>query len=297
MKKPMKALLLTAALLSLPSIAHAAPVRGHDGVTVNVPNPRRVVALNATTLELIARLGRLNTVVGRDVTGTFPANDIASVGHWAQLPAEGIISLRPDLVIGTADNFSTPTNATTLQQLRAAGVPVLVLPPSDSGGMGGLLTRVDMLSAVYDLPRVSQSLRSTLQAQLAVLQNMRLNRKPRVVFLYAHSASDASIYGRGSAASLLIEMAGGENVAPFEGTRALTAEALIGLAPDVIIMLQRGLDAVGGKEGALRMPGVAQTPAGRAGRIYTTDNSIRWIGPRFPAFALALRQAWQKELR
>lgn len=288
------ALSLSLALALLPA-ASAASVQGADGVTVNVSNPKRVVALNGTTVELIHRLGKQNTIVGRDVTGTYPANKVPSVGHWAQLPAEGIISLRPDLVIGTADNFATPRNTTVVQQLRAAGVKVLVLPASNTGGLDGVKSRLNLLSQVYGVPSAANALTKSFDTTLAAVRANKPKAAPRVVFLYAHSPSDASIYGTEGGANELIELAGGKNVAPFKDVKALTPEALVAMNPDAIIMLNRGLESVGGVEGALKMPGVAQTNAGRNKRIYTVDDSIRWIGPRLPEFALGLAREWKKD--
>lgn len=293
MHKSFKLALTFGLLLAAP--ASAATVRGADGVPVTVSKPKRVVALNGTTVELIYKLGQQKTIVGTDVTGTFPANKIPSVGHWAQLPAEGIISLKPDLVVGTADNFATPRNTTVVAQLRAAGIKVLVLPASDSGGLDGVKTRLNLLAQVYGVPSVANSLTRNFGTQLAALKANKPKKAPRVIFLYAHSSSDATIYGTDGGANELIELAGGKNVAPFKDTKALTAEALVALNPDAIVMLSRGLESVGGVAGALKMPGVAQTNAGRKGRIYAVDDSIRWIGPRLPEFALKLAREWKKD--
>lgn len=283
--------------LSLLSAAGAAAVKGADGVTVNVTAPKRVVALNGTTVELIYKLGKQNTIVGTDVTGTFPVNRIPSVGHWAQLPAEGIISLKPDLVVGTADNFAVGKNGTVVSQLRAAGVNVLVLPASDSGGLEGVTTRLNLLAQVYGTPSAAQALNRNFGTQLAALKANRPARAPRVIFLYAHSPSDASIYGTAGGADTLITLAGGKNAAPFADTRSLTAESLVAINPDAIILLDRGLASVGGVDGLLKMPGVAQTNAGRNKRFYTVDNSVRWIGPRLPEFALKLAREWKADFR
>lgn len=281
--------------LALSSFAVAASIKGADGVSVDVNAPKRVVALNATTLELIYRLGKQNTVVGTDVSGTYPANKIPSVGHWAQLPAEGIIALKPDLVIGTADNFAAGKNGTVVQQLRSAGVKVLVLPATDTGGLDGVKTRLNMLSQVYGVPSAATSLSKSFDTTMQAVKANRPKTAPKVIFLYAHSPSDASIYGTDGGANELIVLAGGQNVAPFKDTKALTAEALVAMNPDAIVMLQRGLDGVGGIGGLLKMPGVAQTNAGKNRRIYTVDNSIRWIGPRLPEFALKLAREFKAD--
>lgn len=282
---------------ALTSVALAAPVKGADGVSVDVSNPKRVVALNATTVEMIYRLGKQGTIVGTDVTGTYPANKIPSVGHWAQLPAEGIIALKPDLVIGTADNFAAGKNGTVVQQLRSAGVKVLVLPATDTGGLDGVKTRLNMLGQVYGVPNAAASLTRSFDTTMKSVQANKPKNAPKVIFLYAHSPTDASIYGTDGGANELITLAGGRNIAPFKDTKTLTAEALVAMNPDAIVMLERGLDGVGGVEGLLKMPGVAQTNAGKNKRFYTVDNSIRWIGPRLPEFALKLARQFKADFR
>lgn len=282
---------------ALTSVALAAPVKGADGVSVDVSNPKRVVALNATTVEMIYRLGKQGTIIGTDVTGTYPPNKIPSVGHWAQLPAEGIIALKPDLVIGTADNFAAGKNGTVVQQLRAAGVKVLVLPATDMGGLDGVKTRLNMLGQVYGVPNAAASLTRSFDTTMKSVQANKPKNVPKVIFLYAHSPSDASIYGTDGGANELITLAGGRNIAPFKDTKTLTAEALVAMNPDAIVMLERGLDGVGGVEGLLKMPGVAQTNAGKNKRFYTVDNSIRWIGPRLPEFALKLARQFKADFR
>jgi iron complex transport system substrate-binding protein len=90
----------------------------------------------------------------------------------------------------------------------------------------------------------------------------------------------------------MIQLAGGRNAADFEGARALTAEAAISAAPEVIVMPARGLESVGGRAGLLQLPGISATPAARAGRVVTFDDlALLGVGPRMGAAALALATA------
>ena len=51
--------------------------------------------------------------------------------------------------------------------------------------------------------------------------------------------------------------------------------------PDVILLLDGGLQSVGGVDGVLKLPGVAQTPAGAARRIVSLDDQyLLGLGPR-----------------
>ena len=65
---------------------------------------------------------------------------------------------------------------------------------------------------------------------------------------------------------------------------ALKTGALVGDMRDpryLTINLTRSLAVAWGPEGIRSLPGVSLTPAGRDLRIFSTDNNIRWIGPRF----------------
>jgi hypothetical protein len=85
----------------------------------------------------------------------------------------------------------------------------------------------------------ASSLTRSFDTTLAAVKANRPKKAPRVVFLYAHSPSDASIYGTEGGANELIELAGGKNAAPFKDTKALTAEALVALNPDATAALER----------------------------------------------------------
>jgi iron complex transport system substrate-binding protein len=66
-----------------------------------------------------------------------------------------------------------------------------------------------------------------------------------------------------------------------QGYKAITAEALAAAKPDVIVLLDAGLQSVGGIDGVLKLPGVAQTPAGAAKRIVSLEDTyLLNFGPR-----------------
>ena len=67
-----------------------------------------------------------------------------------------------------------------------------------------------------------------------------------------------------------------------DGYVALSAEALVAGDPEVIVTARRGLDAyLGGLDGFLQMPGVAETAAGRDRRVLVfEDLFLLGLGPR-----------------
>jgi iron complex transport system substrate-binding protein len=117
-----------------------------------------------------------------------------------------------------------------------------------------------------------------------------------VAFLYLRGTS--AIYllgGAGSGADALIAAAGGIDAGADAGMEAftpLTAEGLVALDPDVLLVMTGGLESVGGVEGLLALPGVAQTTAGREGRVVAVDDQVLLsYGPRTGALVDLLRAA------
>ncbi len=88
---------------------------------VQTPEFTRVIALANGSAEIIASMGHLNILVGRDIASDAPALESVEVvtsGH--QIVAEKILSLKPDLVI--IDESSGPSSA--LKVLEAAGIRI-----------------------------------------------------------------------------------------------------------------------------------------------------------------------------
>jgi iron complex transport system substrate-binding protein len=73
---------------------------------------------------------------------------------------------------------------------------------------------------------------------------------------------------------------------------ALTAESLIAMKPEVILVMTKGLASVGGVTGLIELPGVAQTPAGKNSRIISVDDSLLLsFGARTPSLLSSLADA------
>ena len=81
--------------------------------------------------------------------------------------------------------------------------------------------------------------------------------------------------GEGSGADSLIKAAGGKDSgvdAGIKGTKPITPESLVAAKPDVLLVLTAGLSSVGGVDGLLKIPGVAQTPAGQKRKVIDMDD-------------------------
>jgi iron complex transport system substrate-binding protein len=119
---------------------------------------------------------------------------------------------------------------------------------------------------------------------------------PRIAFLYLRGTSAVYLMGGpGSGTDSLIAAIGAIDVGaatlknPFN---SLTSEALVAARPDILLVMTKGLESVGGMTGLLALPGVAQTPAGKHQRVIDVDDSLLLsFGPRTPALVGALQHA------
>ncbi|MEU3567882.1 ABC transporter substrate-binding protein [Kitasatospora sp. NPDC036755] len=256
-----------------------------DGREVTVTSVERIIPLNGSLSELVFSLGLGPKVVARDVSTTFrQAAALPVITQAHDVSAEGVLSLHPTVVL--ADRSTGPAEA--IAQIRAAGVPLLVL--DDAKRLADVGPRIDTVAAALGVPDAGRQLRERTeqridQAEAAV---PAAGRHPRVAFLYLRGS--ASVYllgGPASGAGSLIEAVGGEDAGTAAGLTGdftpLTSEALVKAAPDAILVMSKGLDSVGGVDGLLKLPGVAQTPAGLDRRIVSVeDGRLLSYGPRTP---------------
>jgi iron complex transport system substrate-binding protein len=259
-----------AALAAIPSL-RAAPAA-----------PLRVVSVGGSLTEIVYALGADALLVGTDATSLHPpaAHKTPKVGYLRGLSAEGVLSLRPTVVIASAE--AGPPAA--LEQLRGAGVRLVRV---ESGhGIEALLANVRTVASAVDRRQPGELLAATLRAQWDEVQRrvVRDARAPRVLFVLGHAANNVQVSGHGTAAHALIAAAGGVNaLSGFNGYRPLTAEAVVAAAPQAIVTTAQGVERLGGQSQLLALPGLALTPAGRAGRVFARDALyLLGTGPRLP---------------
>jgi iron complex transport system substrate-binding protein len=249
----------------------------------------RIVTLGGPVTETVYAFGLGDRVVGADVSSLYPADVLEKprLGYFRSASAEGILSLEPDLVLAL-DGLGPPPVA---EQLRAAGVPVVLVP--ETGTMAAAERRVRTLGQALGRTGSADSVVARMRGALADAAARRPERAPKALFVYARGAGVVNVAGAGTAADLVMRLAGAENAAAgFAGFRPLTAEAAAEAAPDVIVIPTRGLESIGGAEGLFRQPGLAQTPAGERRRVIAVDDALLLgLGPRVGEGVLRLAEA------
>lgn len=274
-------------------------VKDKDGQEVTVGDASRIVPLTGDIAEIVWALGLGANVVGTDTSATYPpeARELPKIGYQRQLSAEGILSLRPTVVIG--DEAAGPPAA--LEQLRAAGVPVVIVP--DPPSLETPARKIRAVGEALGVGAEGEQLAAQTQAEIdaALALAARATGKPKVMFLYVRGAGTQSIGGKGTSADALIAAAGGVDAGTavgITGFKPLTAEALAAAQPEVLLLLSAGLESIGGADGLLQIPGVAQTPAGQNRRVLAYDDLyLLGLGPRTGQALRDLTLALHPELR
>jgi iron complex transport system substrate-binding protein len=255
-------------------------------------NPR-VVTIGGGVTEIVYALQRGDWLVGTDATSLYPeaAAKLPKVGHGHQVTAEGILSLKPNLLL-TSKGSIKPELA---QQLEQAGVKVVEV--DDETTVIGTEQRINELGKVLNANDEAQKVVANLHDDLNKLTTAQSSqqRHPKVLFIYARGGGTMLVFGKNTLADQMIAISGGVNaVQSFDGYKPLTAESLAEAQPDVILMTTRGLQSMGGVDGLLKTPGISLTPAGKNQRVVTLDDSLLLaFGPRLGQAALELNQKIQ----
>lgn len=209
--------------------------RGRD-IVFHRPPQRIVVAGTALYSEILVDLGAHSRVIGMVDTPNAPAEmkTTPRVGRIWPLNVEKILSLQPDLVLGTFEPYRT-------QIEMASKIPVF------TGGKkaAALQSLADIFMLIRHIDRIvhghtqrSDILIQNMNTQMSALQRqIRGTPKKRVAIFYVPQPHSAQIYimGKQSPGHELLVMAGGMNVFADYSGFSVNIEVLLQQNPELII--------------------------------------------------------------
>lgn len=253
------------------------------GAVLAFGEPQRIVTAGAAVTEIVAGLGLGDRLVAVDTSSRalHGMGGKPDVGYVRMLGAEGVLSQKPDLVMVSSE--AGP--AAVLEQIRGAGVEVVVVDAGRS--LENVDGKISQVAAAVGRPEKGAEMQAEFRGQLEKLNAAvsAVGKKPSVVFLHARGGNNLMAAGSGTAAHAMVEACGGTNAgAGFEGYKPLSAEAFAAMKPDFVLVSESvlGTDA----ELLQSVPGLAQTPAARNGRIMRVeDAAFLGFGPRSASVA------------
>ncbi|AGA32300.1 hemin-binding periplasmic protein [Thioalkalivibrio nitratireducens DSM 14787] len=257
----------------------------------------RLISVGGSVTETVFAVGAAEQLVGVDTSSIFPdaTRALPQVGYQRVLSAEGILSLAPTLLL--ADEQAGP--AQVIAQIRAAGLPVDIVP--SAGSPKEIARRILAIGRSVDRADAAQHLAERVAHRLHGVERLliHLEDRPRVLLLLAHGRGSPLAAGQDTQGEAMIRMAGGHNALNgFRGYKPVSPEAIVAAAPEVVVLPEQSVQALGGIDTALATSGLAATPAVRQGRIVVLDMLyLLGMGPRTGDAVTELALAFHPILR
>ncbi len=240
--------------------------------------PQRVVSLGGDVTEIAFALGRGDEVIAVDITSTYPdaARNRAQVGYVRALSAEGILAQKPDLILASGD--AGPPE--TLAQLKTAGIAVVALPKDHS--LEGIRKKILVIAEALDAKPEGEKIAAAFEADRRAAEAAKAGEPIPAVYVMARSDGALIGAGVGTAADTMLAAAGLRNVmSDVKGYKPVSGEALVALAPAMIVTGERTIQASGGLEAFKQNPALRPTPAVKSGHVLVFDDMyLLGLGPR-----------------
>jgi iron complex transport system substrate-binding protein len=263
---------------------------------------KRLVCVGGSLTEIIYALNLQEHLIAIDTTSTYPiaTKKLPSVGYARTLSLEGVLSMRPQLLLVTED--AGPPQV--LRQISHAGVQVKVLKADHR--YEGLIDRIRAIGFLLGVEGQAEKLIKEINhewqryqqdihhAMIGKNQNLAKKEAPtqelKAMFIMAHSSQQIMVAGHGTSAHAIMNYLHLDNAfKAVQGYKPLTPESVIAGQANIILLTDQGLQAQGGMQGILRLPGVMQTPAARHRQIYAREaNHLLGFGPRLPSMLHSL---------
>lgn len=256
------------------------------GTEVRLPrHPKRVVFLNASNLEIFTSIG--GKAVGKVTSPSYPKDilpqlaDIPEIGMIHAPNLEKIMSLKPDLLIGT----NVPFHVMLRKPMEVAGVPVYL---NMINSYEDVLNTITLFGRLADREEQAEAKRKQIESDYAELTaGVQPNGGPKTLIIFGSPDSFSMSTDKSFAGDLLRRL-GGQNVAAEAGKDKdssylpLSMEYLTKQNPDVIMVITMG-------DGAAVMQKLRQDMRANAvwneisavqnGRVYQLPSNLFTVNP------------------
>ncbi|MCU1298417.1 MAG: hypothetical protein JWO91_2695 [Acidobacteriaceae bacterium] len=243
------------------------------GRTVHVPDhPHRLVCLIPNVTDTVYALGAGSDVVGVSDYTKYPAEarQKPSVGLPLSPSLETILSLHPDLVLGSGDLNLVQS----VEQLERYGIPIFMVKPR---GIEGIYSSIVSLGKALDRESAASQLVGHLRAREQAVRQ-RVRDKPEVRIFMPVWYDPIITIGKNAFITELISIAGGKSVTDdiSQDWPQVSLEAIIARAPEAILLNQDSKISI--KDLSMH-PGWDRLPAIRDHRVYYVSDEIELPSP------------------
>lgn len=248
--------------------------------------PQRIVALGGSVTEIIYALGQQHRLAGVDRSSLYPeqVKNLPSVGYYRSIPLEGVLQLKPDLVI--ASEQAGPSH--NLVKLQSLGLRVESV--SDQPELDSLYKRIEQIAGLLGESERGRQIRDDLEYKLSHSYEYS-EAKPSVMMIVMRSGKLLGA-GRGTVAAKIIELSSFDNaLSDMQGYQPISAEIVSARMPDALIVTTLSVQSLGGMEAVRAHPALRHVPAVIDGHVIELDDLLaQSLGPRLPMAIQSLRK-------
>lgn len=252
--------------------------------------PARIVSLSPSVTEILYGVGAWPQVVAVSQYCTYP-DDVKNkprVDGWRNTNLEQVLALKPDLVIGV--DAQAPF---TRDKLEALGIRSMFVK---SQSLADVIAAIKEIGRTTGHEREGAELAAQTQSEIdTVRAKVEGSSRPPVLCVVDRvpgTLRDLYTATRGSYLDDLINVAGGESIAPPDehGYGKLTKEAVLTINPAVIIDMVQGAKGKLGEDPLAVWRELAEVRAVRERRIYpmrdiTAIHPSQFVGRTAQSFA------------
>ena len=232
-------------------------------------DPMRIIPLAPNLTEILYYLGLEERVVGVTDFSSYPAAALEKprVGSYINLNVEKIISLSPELVIGTRDGNSSGD----VKLLEQAGIPVFIVNPRN---VESVISTVALIGSICGIPEKAALLAAELTRRFESVRSAIQSQKKPLVFLQINIVPIMTV-NKTTVHDDLIRLAGGVNMTAEEPITypRISVEEVIRKEPEVIIIssMERGGRFETAKKNWMQWTSI---PAVKSKRVYLIDSDL-----------------------
>ncbi|HEX5705682.1 MAG TPA: helical backbone metal receptor [Pyrinomonadaceae bacterium] len=260
-------------------------------VASSPPRPERIISLSPSATEILYGVGAFDRVVAVSDYCDYPpeVKNLPRIGGWQNTNLERVASFRPDLVV-----LAEAQAPFIKDKLDALGVRTLVVP---SATLEDAFVAIEQIGGGVGREREGRELAAKARAEVEEVRT-RVAGRPRrrvlcVVDRMPGTLRDLYAATEGSFISQLVEVAGGESIAPpaATGWGKIQKEAVVALDPEIIIdlMMQPSPNALSEDTQAVwkELPRVRAVREGRVHPLRDTSliHPSQFVGPAARRFA------------
>lgn len=240
---------------------------------VSPAKPRRIVAMSPGNTEILFALGAGDRVVGVTNYSDYPEEAQAkpNIGGYHAPDVEKIVSLEPDIVIAMGE-----VQVRYIHILEQTGIKVVSVDPKT---LPEILTAIDIVSEAISEQERGAILHSSLASQLAEVQRLTSQARPKRVFIEIWDSPLLTV-GKRSFINDIINQAGGINVAADKNVDYLPSdiEVLCAYNPEAYIVVSHSRNDT---RSLIQRPELADIEAVKNRQVYTLqDDLLTRPGPR-----------------